>query len=148
MLKKIISGCLLVSLMTASTTAWGEAKPLQAGQSAPFDGLLLPPADAANIMADKKSLPDRIAIEVKKAQDDEKARCSLRLADQDTSSREVAAIQAAQIKQLLDSNSALYKQVQDAQSSSKWVPLYVGGGVVGGVVIGVLTTVLVNKLKN
>lgn len=148
MLKKIISGCLLVSLVMASSTARGEAIALQKSQPSPFSGLLLTPVDAANIMAEKRAVPERIAIEVKKAQDDAEAVCKLKLSQQDTASREAAAVQSAQVKQLLDSNSSLYKQVQDAQSATKWMPLYISGGVTGGVLVGVLTTILVTKLKD
>lgn len=146
--KKIVSRMVLALLLTFPEVGLADAIPLKLGQLAPYDGLLLKPADVATIMAEKRSVPDLVAIEVKKAKDDADAQCKLRLSDQQLSSKEESLVLSGQLKVLMDSNDALTKQLSEAQSNAKWTPILVGGASIVGIAVGVLTTIVVTKTLN
>ena len=143
--QKIILGSTLCTLLTISSIVKGEAVPLKAGQSSPYDGILISPEAAAIIMAEKRALPDLIDVEVKKEREQQEAKCKFRLDQQEISSQQSAAAANAQVKDLLNSNSALSKQLADAQSSIKWTPAYVTGAAILGLATGVLTSIIVIK---
>lgn len=136
----------VVAALLAASPAAAEAAPMQKGDPSPFAGLLLPPADAARIMADKKAVPEVIAAEVKKVREEVDSHCKLQLAEAGISARQQTAILRAQVDTALESSKQLAKQLEDAQSAAKWTPVWITTSAVGGVVVGVLTASLISKL--
>jgi len=97
-------------------------------------------------MADKQAVPDLIAAEVKRVQEEVDAKCKLRLDSAATSAKQDAAVMQTQVEAAVNANKALAAQLDAAHDAAKWTPLWVGLSAVGGTVAGVLVTSFVNKI--
>jgi hypothetical protein len=132
------------TLPSASPTS--VVRPLKTGDISPFDGLLLSPMAIAEIIADKKLLPEKIAAETEKVKQQEQANCNLSLKEKDADKQQYAAIQELKLQNKDAEIEALNKKLSLLQSSQISSTPYIVVGAAAGITTTLLTTFVVYKM--
>lgn len=144
-MKKVVSLLLIASLLTPSF-AWAEQKqtaqldpavyPMDAGQKAPFDGVLFNAAAVASVDVKYKTFEEEKQIAVEKATADCNAVRIREVSDvRATCGREKSEIEAkydtctGTLAEKEKENAALKKQVQESPRRDVWFGIGFGSGI-------------------
>lgn len=113
--------------------------PLKQGQHASFTGLLLSPAAVAKIVVQLNNEQAQRDIEVKKAQDTQKALDQLVINDLNSQLAYLKTTTDAEVKSRDEQIKTITKKLQDVENNKSNPMLWAGLGTVGGVVLSVVT---------
>lgn len=119
--------------------------PLRKDQKAPYDGVLLNPTAVASVIATIQSIPDTIAVEVKKEVNEEKAHSKLALDNLHADLKYEKETSKIRIDSLNGQVDTLTKQIKKVESEKPNLPIWIGAGFIGGIVVTVLTVFAVNQ---
>lgn len=122
--------------------------PLKKGQRAPFTGVLLSPASAANVIVEMETFQEKLQIEVNKVIKQENANCekkTLDLSAAATADKKILQSSIDEKQRTISNLNVELKKLKDEKESA-WSPgVWVGLGTAGGILLTVLTAFAISK---
>lgn len=135
-----------VSLGAAGLTL-GKVSPLEKGERAPFDGVLLDPAAAAKLMVDQQEADNKCQIEINKHVETEKAKLQLDLANmkasRDALKKELAIRMSIKDEHIKFLENDAVKNAKKSQNSVWWFM----GGLAGGILLSIGAAFIIREAR-